>query len=327
MSEMNFWIEGTPATFATAKEPVWKRALARQIPLPSLKERETGLILNFILRSLAPWGHPLDIDNLCEPVFSVLVNQRGWFRGKRPNVQWWLATKEKGDEPGCMITISTEAAPPTPDSSPEWSETYVGPLPSSARSPEVAEWAHRVRHKHAPEWIPQRCALSLRFSHVAINLGDIATGPVKAFVDCLYPLLGGHVGAPEDHRIASLTVAKGRAQQPGDSVSVRLWSDDKVPNSLPSPPASTPSIVPEAPKEQQPRPAGGITNPCRPGTFKWIVCEGALQKKPVAEVRQELERKKSGAGHRLGEYMSDLRSENQLDIRIEGDKMRYYGRR
>jgi len=328
MSEVHFWIDGTPATFATAKEFAWKRALARQIPSPTLQGQETGLLLRFVLPSLAPWGHPLDVDNLCEPLFSVLVNRLGWFNGRRPNIRWWRATKEGGEALGCAITVSTEPVPPALASSPEWEELYTGPLPSSARSPEVAEWAHRVRHEHAPDWIPRSCALSLGFSRAAINLGDIATGPVKSFIDCLYPLLGGHAGAPQDHRIDSLTVTKDLAHLPEDTVFVRLWTDHKIRDKFQAAPSERPA---SAPPRKEPvlsrRAEEEITNPCRPGTFKWIVCEGALQEKPVAEVRHELEQHKRGAGARLREYISDLRSENKLDIRIEGDRLHCYGQR
>ncbi len=38
--------------------------------------------------------------------------------------------------------------------------------------------------------------------HQAPNIGDIATGRVKAVVDRPYPLLGGAAGGPDDWRIA-----------------------------------------------------------------------------------------------------------------------------
>ncbi len=57
----------------------------------------------------------------------------------------------------------------------------------------------------------------------------------------------------------------------------------------------------------------------------WIVCEAALARKSLAEVRADLERHATGAGARLFEYKSDLRNEKRLDIRIEGDRIVCYG--
>ena len=64
-----------------------------------------------------------------------------------------------------------------------------------------------------------------------------------------------------------------------------------------------------------------MNNPRRPGTAKRIVCEAALQQKKVVDVQVELERMKPGSGVRLSEYMSDVRGENNLDVRIDGTKL------
>ncbi|MBZ0268569.1 hypothetical protein K8I85_10475, partial [bacterium] len=58
----------------------------------------------------------------------------------------------------------------------------------------------------------------------AINIGDIATGRVKAVIDCLYPWLGGNCGAPEDHRISALHVEQEAAGVPAGSVAISLWA-------------------------------------------------------------------------------------------------------
>lgn len=77
------WVEGVPATWETKGEKPWKECLL-QVLAPFDKPRCNGTELHFRLPSLAPKGHPLDVDNLCEPEFSVLVSQLGWFSGKRP---------------------------------------------------------------------------------------------------------------------------------------------------------------------------------------------------------------------------------------------------
>lgn len=67
-------------------------------------------------------------------------------------------------------------------------------------------------------------------------------------------------------------------------------------------------------------------NPCRPGTAKWIVCQAAIEGKTTEATRLELEKHKKGAGLHLIQYISDLRSENGLDIQVKGDHVAYCGR-
>jgi hypothetical protein len=64
----------------------------------------------------------------------------------------------------------------------------------------------------------------------------------------------------------------------------------------------------------------------KPNSAKWIVCEGALKQKSLATVQDELERLRSGASKRIREYISDVRTEDKLDIRIEGTKLVYNGK-
>lgn len=232
MQEQNqrveFFIHGIPAGYSTRREQEWKETIAAQAPSATLAGLEVGIDLRFSLLTLTPRGMSLDVDNLCEPAFSVLVNRLGWFAGARPKIQWWRAAKEVADPPGCLVSVSTEVAPPRLTASADWEEVYEGPLPTSARSPEAARWAADVRHRHAPGWTPVSCTLYLGFSDRSLNLGDIATGRVKSFVDCLYPLLGGRVGAPADDRVVCLIVEKGVEHLPPHGVMVSLWSHGKV---------------------------------------------------------------------------------------------------
>ena len=94
--EVTFVVPGVPAAFATAGEKPWKARLIAESPAPSMGGDEAGLTARFILPTLAPAGHPLDIDNLCEPLFSIVVSHVGWFRSRRPNMQWWRASKGQG---------------------------------------------------------------------------------------------------------------------------------------------------------------------------------------------------------------------------------------
>ena len=164
----------------------------------------------------------MDIDNLCEPLFSVLVNRLGWFRGSRANIMWWQASKQAVASAGCDVTITKHPPADTLNADALYSGCYSGPLPSSARSSEVALWAATLRSTGQPGRVPSAYACFVGFGNPRVNIGGIATGPIKSFIDCLFPLLGGRVGAPADHLIDSLTVAKGYSGIAVDSVVLKL---------------------------------------------------------------------------------------------------------
>ena len=333
MAARRFWVTGRPATFATAGEKPWKATLAAGLPRPDLDGRERGVALRFVLPTLAPNGQPLDVDNLCEPMFAVLIGQLGWFGGAKPGLQWWSATKEVGSPTGCHGVIHDEGMPALPAEPPDWDEVYRGPLPLSARSPELAAWAGDLRRRRGDTHGPESCALHLRFADERCNIGEIASGGVvKPVVDCLYPWLGGVAGAPEDPRVKRLMVEKGIGSLPAGSVAIRMWMLGRVPLAAevrrPAAPAKEASR-PGGPLRESPAvpPTEAISNPCRFGSAKWIVCQAALEGWPVARLMDGLEGIARGASARLGQYISDVRSENRLDIQIEGDRIVCRGRR
>jgi hypothetical protein len=107
---MKAWISGQPAPFATAGERSWKDGMAAQVPAP-FGEYCVGIVLNFSLRDDHGWpGHP-DIDNLCEPVFSTVINRLRWFGGSRTRLVWYLATKHPGADVGALISLTSDPAP------------------------------------------------------------------------------------------------------------------------------------------------------------------------------------------------------------------------
>jgi hypothetical protein len=96
---------------------------------------------------------------------------------------------------------------------------YTGHLPTSARHGAFAEWV-KVGASSARS---ERYTVLLEFGSARLNIGDVATGRVKSIVDCLYPILGGLEGAPEDWRINRLQVVKGRLAVEENSVRVTVW--------------------------------------------------------------------------------------------------------
>lgn len=88
-------------------------------------------------------------------------------------------------------------------------EYWPGPPPRSARSPDMPTWIREVFHQreaHSDYFYFVR----LVFDDANLNIGDISTGVAKSTIDCLYPVIGGTVGSPEDWRISVLQVEKRR---------------------------------------------------------------------------------------------------------------------
>jgi len=231
-----FFVQGRPATFATRGEVRWKECIATQIPNPSLNGSEKGIVLDFRLSSLAPMGHPLDVDNLCEPVFSILINKIGWFGGSRSNLIWWDATKQESKEIGCRMEVHTEGKRPVPQVSPMWSGVYDGSMPHHAKSIELAQWAWNLRDGAHSSLIPDSCTAHLAFGGDRVNLGAISSGGIKAFIDCLYPLIGGIQGTPDDHRISRLILEKKVPKLKAGQVRVKIWANGTTHQPLPEPP-------------------------------------------------------------------------------------------
>ena len=330
MESMTFAINGIPGTYSTAKEVPWKEAISKQARKPTLKGKEIGIRLRFILPTLTPWGQPLDVDNLCEPVFAVLIDQIGWFKKSRANLEWWQATKEAGSIPGCRITIHTADSVILPQAEPDYDETYTGKFPRNAKSPELGNWAWKIRQRKHTGWIPEKCMLYLNFSNPDIDIGNIRNYSIlKPTIDCLYPWFGGPKGEPYDHCIMNLAVSKSQGIPSGRGVALRLWAYSRIESPLSGKPVSTTSSKTNRKgkiKQGAISPKGKVVNPCIQGTRKWIVCEGALSGKIVGEIQVDLDSAYKGSGRRLTEYISDLRLENQLDIRIENGRVVCHGR-
>jgi hypothetical protein len=218
------FVEGVPTGYSNANEQDWKQRLLNGIGSPSMGGNEFGVALHFGLPSLSVRGRPFDLDNLCEPVFSVLVNARRWFGGKRTNIRWWRATKCVSTQVGCSIAIETvNNSPPVPTVDPRFEGVYHGYLPTSARDEKLVRWARDESHKAAIVPSETNYILCLEFGDGSLNLGDIASGPAKHFIDCLFPFYGGEMGAPDDHRISEIVVTKPTPDCRRTAVRVRLW--------------------------------------------------------------------------------------------------------
>lgn len=217
---MKMWIPGTPVTFATRGERAWKEVLKKSIQ-PVDENEYTGMYLEFILPTMASSGHYLDIDNLCEPVFSILVNALYWFNGKRTNIQWWTAEKRIGQETGLSIQFFTTKNEEflLQYGYPVFHATYLDKLPLKATDPNMLAWFNTFPGVKS---LNGKIAVELQFQLESINLGDICTGKIKPVIDNPYPLVGGKPSNPDDWRIDRLYVNKSK-NRTGQSLIIKVW--------------------------------------------------------------------------------------------------------
>lgn len=208
MTGLVYRVTGPPATFATRGEAEWKQVIAKRLPDGI---SGCGLTLKFVLPVADEWKLKADIDNFCEPVFSALINKKGWLGGRRGNLLFWTAEKSIGPEPGLEVTACTEAPNTLGTRGQSIIEgTFPGVLPRRAMDTATAEWATSLIGSYTPSGA-DRFDVTLEFADGATNIGDIATGKVKSLIDCLHPVIGGTARAPEDWRIDRLSVSKGVA--------------------------------------------------------------------------------------------------------------------
>ena len=205
---INFWVKGEPASFSTAREKPWKINLEQQIPDNDRNCIEKGIVLDFNVKSMKVNGLYFDLDNLCEPVFSIFINKKGWFGGKRPNLQWFRASKIKDIKSGCRLKIYNSIEPDTTVNYKDkiYSKIYTGNLPKNGKETEFILWVKEnyVGLRHSSSFY-----VKIEFGSSKINLGDIATGRIKSIIDCFYPIIGGNMGNPDDWKINILEVKKG----------------------------------------------------------------------------------------------------------------------
>ncbi len=219
-----FWIAGEPATFATKRERPWKEAIRQAIPEGESCCQSGGMLLDFHVQSSQRGGHSFDVDNMCEPVFSAVINQLGWLGGRRPNLMWFRARRLLKTPAGCVTRLEQGSAPLfSPDGLRLVFEgVYRGPLAKSGTAPELPAWLAEL--PSVPSATNKSVGIKLSFAGTKVNLGDIATGTVKSTIDCLDPLLGGTAGAPDDWKVNALQCEKGAADAPAEGVLIEVWS-------------------------------------------------------------------------------------------------------
>ena len=193
---LDHFVSGRPASFATTGERPWKEAIATSLAAMQPDPLGSFLELDFAVAPAIGYAEGADLDNLCEPVFSVLANRLGWFGGSRPNVRAFRARKSLVEPTGCRIRITDSRwTDPWREGQAVLDGTYADELPRSARDETFAAWVTGTMLR--PARPSGAIAVDLEFAG-PVNLGDIATGRLKNVIDCLYPVIGGRPGAPDD---------------------------------------------------------------------------------------------------------------------------------
>ena len=208
-------IMGEPYTFATKGEIPWRQTISKTLP-EKFDGMYSGVELKF---HYVPQihGQPLDVDNLCEPVFTVLVGEKKYFGGTRNNIEWFKAEKIP-DTRGKLELNLSEKISKTSMNLPIFDENYDGKLPKSATDKEFAKFVENNTKKKLKE--NDECCVRIQFNSKNVNLGNISSGTIKPIIDCLYPVLGGNPGDPNDHTIRILQVEKGINSVPQNNVRI-----------------------------------------------------------------------------------------------------------
>jgi hypothetical protein len=215
---LSWFVPGRPTPFAGGQnERAWKEAIARHVPASGQESIHHAVSVEFALNAAREGTRSSDLDNLLDPVLSVVVNRLGWCGGRRPNLAWVRAEKAYRGTNGARIALERGSPmwPPLGIGRAVVDGSYGGDLPRSARDETFAGWVRAA----AIGTVRTYAAVRLTFATATVNLGETATGPVKPLLDCLWPVLGGTPAAPEDWRIRVLLLEKGAS-----GVGVEVWA-------------------------------------------------------------------------------------------------------
>ena len=151
------------------------------------------------------------------PVFEASLGPRN--SESRRALAEWTATRAVGEAPG--LTVVPGGAVPTRRRLGDRTVldvTLRGRLPDDSREGGLA-FADGIRAALG-SWEPRRehrFGLELEFGDDVRDITWVAEKPIKPVVDCLFPVLGGRPGAPDDWKVDELRVRRGLAELRGAS--------------------------------------------------------------------------------------------------------------
>ncbi len=213
-----YWVPGRPATFATNHEVPWKGKIKEHIG--SEINTYNSVEIEFKITKANIEKYAFDIDNLCEPVFAVLTSQLGWFGSKRANINSWRAIKTQNEIEGMILKDVRSIGFIKPEYPAVFDAVYQGKFPNKATEVLMPEW---IKSHSGFKGVNKQCAIRLLFGTKTLSIATISSGKVKPIIDCLYPILGGLCGAPDDHKITELYVEKSVEELTEDQVRITIW--------------------------------------------------------------------------------------------------------
>jgi hypothetical protein len=213
-------VDGVPVGYSSgAAEVAWKAQIMAAVPAAPAAHAGEGLIADFRIAQPTATSPGFDLDNLLDPVFSVVINSRGWFGGRRVNLRWAAARKTVATSTGLHLAVLEDPPRLWAQSGAEvgLDDVYQGQLPIAAAIEDYTAWVQSHMLRRLPDG---PVGIRLDFTGEGVNLGDVATGKAKVLIDGLWPVLGGRPGAPDDGRVAALLLRKGVADLRG-SVAIK----------------------------------------------------------------------------------------------------------
>jgi len=209
--EVEIKIYGEPKTYSTNGEKEWKEKIRNVIGNYRIYKEGTyhGICMRFFLSPEKI--KKIDVDNLCEPVFSSVVNWCNWFYGRRSNIGWWHAEKVlvyDRRESGLLLKISGKYVLPRIEN------IYGSPIFDMIFAYEDIGKIQSLFNKRVQMKTSDRFAVRLMFGDEKVNIGEIATGLIKKIIDKFFP---------RDHNIYTLQVQKGIKKPKQSYIRISIW--------------------------------------------------------------------------------------------------------
>lgn len=216
------WVEGRPATFATRGEPAWKDSIALKIGNRGGANNALEMDFHIHERYLTLTG--FDLDNLCDPVFTVLASRLQWFGGRQSSITGWTAGKSYGLKEGVLLNNPERISLDVALDRIIFDSVYQGVFPKSALDPEIPAWFNAMAS--VPR-VSGPCGLALLFGPAKLSIASLSGGVVKHVMDCLFSILGGKPGTPHDHLVYEMRVAKNCSLLLAHEIRIVLYKLDR----------------------------------------------------------------------------------------------------
>jgi hypothetical protein len=219
MKANELWVPGIPAFPSTPKEKEWTDRLIHHA-----SASVAGSQLQMRFKMTAEAAEAAELDLLCEPVFQSLIQRMGWSGGSRTQLLYWNASKEAAEPTGVQIKSDAAVIKALEElnGEPILDFLFEGTFPQKAKDPYLSDLLMKLQFKASHP--NPKYAVRLQFGGSKINIAEVTSGPVKAIIDSLYPIVGGEAGKPEDWRIQQLEVAKSIKDLKEQVVQITIWS-------------------------------------------------------------------------------------------------------